>query len=304
MKPTHERSLLRWYPREWRERYGAEMLAMIEDNLGGRSPGRRLRGQLMLCGIKERLRRGGYLGSDRDAGDRCRAGQVLVLVGWAALVVSGAMFAKTTEHWRDHIPAHGRHVAGAAYLVVEMAAAMGAAAVVAGVAAAVPALSRAVAGGRWTSMRRPIRLAAGMTVVTAAATAGLAIWAHRLDALQRNGGSHPYTGAFLGWGLLVVATIASWTRAGVRVERQLDPTPRLLRGEWLAAGLTGVATLGVTAGIVTWWVAVAQQSSSWETLDMGSVAAVATIGTAATLAGGQRLASAARAGLWQPTRPT
>jgi hypothetical protein len=31
--------LLRWYPRGWRERYGEEFLAMIEDSLGGRRPG-------------------------------------------------------------------------------------------------------------------------------------------------------------------------------------------------------------------------------------------------------------------------
>lgn len=30
MKPA---SLLRWYPRAWRERYGEEMLALIQDDL-------------------------------------------------------------------------------------------------------------------------------------------------------------------------------------------------------------------------------------------------------------------------------
>ena len=28
--------LLRWYPRGWRERYGEEFLAMVEDGLDGR----------------------------------------------------------------------------------------------------------------------------------------------------------------------------------------------------------------------------------------------------------------------------
>jgi hypothetical protein len=30
MKPA---SLLRWYPRAWRERYGGELAALIQDNL-------------------------------------------------------------------------------------------------------------------------------------------------------------------------------------------------------------------------------------------------------------------------------
>jgi hypothetical protein len=41
MKPsdTGTAKLLRWYPRAWRERYGEEFLAMVEDSLDGRRPG-------------------------------------------------------------------------------------------------------------------------------------------------------------------------------------------------------------------------------------------------------------------------
>ena len=37
MKPSDPDAakLLRWYPRPWRERYGEEFLAMVEDNLDG-----------------------------------------------------------------------------------------------------------------------------------------------------------------------------------------------------------------------------------------------------------------------------
>jgi hypothetical protein len=31
--------LLRWYPRAWRERYGEEFLAVVEDTLDGSRPG-------------------------------------------------------------------------------------------------------------------------------------------------------------------------------------------------------------------------------------------------------------------------
>ncbi len=309
MKPADERSLLRWYPPEWRERYGAEMLAMIEDTLGGRPPTRRLRAELMRAGMRERLRRGGFIGRDRPAADRCRAAVALVLTGWAALVVAGAMFAKTTEHWRDRTAPADRVMADGAYLALEIAAAVGAAAVAAGVVAAMPALRRSLAAGGWRSMRGPVRIAGLLTALTAAATVGLHAWAHHLTSVERNGGSAPYTGAFLAWGVLLVATIASWTRAGIRVERHLRPTARLLRAEWLAAALTGTATIAVTGAMVAWWAAVAIRSPwilngtapgshpSWWAPDIGSALLVALLGSAAALAGGSRLASAARSGL-------
>ena len=45
MKPADPDAakLLRWYPRAWRERYGEEFLAMVEDSLDGRRPTWRLR---------------------------------------------------------------------------------------------------------------------------------------------------------------------------------------------------------------------------------------------------------------------
>ncbi len=48
------RQLLRWYPRAWRERYGEEFLAMVEDTLDGRPPGWRLRLAVAGYGLRER----------------------------------------------------------------------------------------------------------------------------------------------------------------------------------------------------------------------------------------------------------
>src|SRR5690348_9135046 len=55
-KPADPRlgRLLRWYPRAWRERYGDECLAMVEDTLDGRSPGWRLRLGAARAGLRER----------------------------------------------------------------------------------------------------------------------------------------------------------------------------------------------------------------------------------------------------------
>jgi hypothetical protein len=46
--------LLRWYPRAWRERYGDEFLAMVEDSLDGRPPTMRLHLSVAWAGLRER----------------------------------------------------------------------------------------------------------------------------------------------------------------------------------------------------------------------------------------------------------
>ena len=53
MKPA---SLLRWYPRAWRERYGSELAALIQDNLDEGRPAWRLRLSVIGGGLRERFR--------------------------------------------------------------------------------------------------------------------------------------------------------------------------------------------------------------------------------------------------------
>ena len=48
--------LLRWYPRAWRQRYGEEFLAMVEDGLDGQRPTWRLTVSVAWAGLRERGR--------------------------------------------------------------------------------------------------------------------------------------------------------------------------------------------------------------------------------------------------------
>ena len=48
--------LLRWYPRAWRERYGEEFLAMVEDGLDGERVTWRLTVSVARAGLRERGR--------------------------------------------------------------------------------------------------------------------------------------------------------------------------------------------------------------------------------------------------------
>jgi hypothetical protein len=214
----------------------------------------------MRSGILERLRRRGFIGHDRPLADQARAGVTLVLCGWAALVVAGAMFAKITEHWSDRIPAGHRAVGDSAFAVVYGAAGAGAVAVALAGLALLPALYRALRGGRWGPMSRPVDWALALTAGLIGATAGLAAWARHLTNLQRNGGSAPYTGAFLVWGAFFIVVVVAWTRAGIRVERQLEPGRRARRAEFLAAAVTAGATFAVVAAMVVWWVAAAMDT--------------------------------------------
>jgi hypothetical protein len=51
MKPAN---LLRWYPRAWRERYGEELLALVQDTLDEGRPTWRLRLGVVGGGLRER----------------------------------------------------------------------------------------------------------------------------------------------------------------------------------------------------------------------------------------------------------
>jgi hypothetical protein len=144
-----------------------------------------------------------------------------------------------------------------------------------------------------------------LTGVGVAATAGLAQWAHQLTDAQRNGVSRPYAGAFLAWGVLFVVIVGALVFAGIRVERTLRPSSRLLRLECATGLLIGLATVVVFGSIVTWWVAIAirapwvlqgvrpEASRSWWSLPMGLAGLVAGLALVAAVWGLARLASAA-----------
>src|SRR5674476_768925 len=55
--------MLRWYPASWRDRYGAELDAMIEDSLEGEQPTVHFRWSIMRAGLSERLRGAGLIGA-------------------------------------------------------------------------------------------------------------------------------------------------------------------------------------------------------------------------------------------------
>jgi hypothetical protein len=184
--------LLRAYPRWWRERYGEELLALLEaERLTWRA-----RANVVGAGLGERLRGAG-------------PPPVRVLQAWSLFVAGGMAFQKTSEHWQVVVPRGDRSIPTAAFDAVQVAAAIGSAAVLAGVALALPAFLRDLLGGGWTAVRRPILIASAATIVAAAALVSVAI-DHDLVAAS----------IFVAFALI---SLFAWTHAAAVAARRLAP---------------------------------------------------------------------------------
>lgn len=149
--------LLHAYPRRWRERYGDELLALLE----AEPPAWRARADVVAAGLRERGRGSG-------------PPHLRVLWAWSLFVVGGIAFQKTSEHWPAVVPTGDRSVPAAAFDLVQAAAAIGSAAVLAGVALALPAFLRDLTGGGWTALRRPILCSSAATLAAAGSLAAVA----------------------------------------------------------------------------------------------------------------------------------
>jgi hypothetical protein len=187
------RFLLRAYPRRWRERYGDELLALLEAE---QPLTWRVRANVLVSGVGERLRRSG-------------PPQLRVLWAWSFFVIGGMAFQKTSEHWQVVVPEGDRGIPRAAFDTVQVAAAVGTAAVLIGVALALPALRRDLRRGGWTTLRRPILTAVAATTVTAAALAAVAL-----------GGDASVSLVFVASAL---CSLFGWTHAATVAGRRLEP---------------------------------------------------------------------------------
>ncbi len=254
------RTLLRWYPRTWRERYGDEFVAFVEDCSGEEPIARSLQRSIVLAGLRERCYVSGLIGSRSTLETQRRTGSLIVLVAWAMMVIGGASLAKSAEHFSNALPSVSRSPAQSAYDLVVISALVGSALVVVGAGVAVPAFVRLLRTGGWTQVRRVFFDLALMVVLLALSTFGLSAWAHHLTSTQRNGGNLLYVVAFLIYALVVVLSVAAATRVAVVVATNLDLSTKVLRTEgYLALGV-GSMTLAMVASTVLWWVQMAHQA--------------------------------------------
>ncbi len=247
--------MLRWYPPQWRSRYGDEMAVLLEDTYGsaGRVP-LRVHVALARAGVAQRVREAGFAGSAGGVRGRLRAGALLVLYGWALFLVAGGIFAKLSDNWLGSTPTSDRWVASTSYDVVALAGALGCGLVLLAALVTLPAFVRLVRGGGWHRVRRPICRALVATTAAAVLFGTLLIWSWHLTPFERNGGLPAYGAFFVLFGLAVVVATACVTAAAAAVARWIEPTDRSLRSVGFMA--VGVATsmMLICTATLSWWV--------------------------------------------------
>ncbi len=245
---------IRWYPREWRARYGGEMTALLEDTYAtaGDVPVRSRLG-LVRRGLAERARTAGFIGSAPEPTQELRTGAVLVLCGWPLFLIAGAVFAKFADNWWIRTPAVERLPASASFNAVAVLGVLGCTLVSVAALAAVPSFVRLVRAGRWDTVRRPVRRAGLAAVLAALLLGGGLAWAHHLSRHDRNGGLAVYSAAFIVIGLAAFVAVVLAAAAAVAVACRIDPPTRVLRRLGVMALVLSVVMTLLFAGFVTWW---------------------------------------------------
>jgi hypothetical protein len=248
--------LLLFYPRRWRQRYGQELLALVEACSDGRGASGRIRLDVIRAGLLQRLRSSGLVGDEVPPEARAKAGLLLVLGSWSLFVVAGIGLQKTSEHWQAVTPHGARAVPAAAFGGVVVAAAIGSVLVLLGIALAVGPLAGFLRAGGWRHLWRSVLGAICLSGLTAVVLAGVVAWAHHLTDAQRNGGSLLYGSAFLLLAVCGIGSIAAWTYAACAAARRLTLDPRTLRLEALIAAAVSVAMAAMTGAAAIWWASV------------------------------------------------
>ncbi len=286
MKPA---GLLRWYPRAWRERYGEELLALIQDTLDEGRPTWRLRLGVAWGGLRERAHQAGR--AVRAAVKR-GAGPDL----WAMMLVAGTIVAQLPENLSESPPPARGWQAVAAFDAVLAAVALTGAVVLAGGLVALPALVRFLRTGGWPKIRRRVGWAAGATVAAGGGLAGLALAGGSRSPAQLDA-SWAYLAGFLATGLVVAVAIGRWAIAAEATARHLTLDPRLRTAQLMLVAVTPATVTVVLVALNLWWSVT--QSPAWLVavpVFLGSASVSAWLRIRRAARKGRRLRAAARTG--------
>ena len=85
--------LLRWYPREWRERYGDEFEAVLSSSLSDGKGSFRLSFNVAREGMVARLEDLGWVGTSASPLERARASVMTIFLSMLAFLSSAAVLA-------------------------------------------------------------------------------------------------------------------------------------------------------------------------------------------------------------------
>jgi hypothetical protein len=245
--------LLRWYPRAWRERYGEELLALIQDTLDEGRPTWRLRLGVAWGGLRERARQAGHA---VRAAVKPPAGPTR----WGTALVAGLICAGLPQSLAQPASQARGWQATAAFDAVLAAVAVTGAVVLASGLVALPALVKFLRAGGWPKIRRRVGQAAGATVVAASGLASVAIVTGSHSAAQLNA-SRAYLVDVFATGLAMTVAIGLWAIAAEATARHLTLAPQLRTAQLLVVAVTPAAVTVVLVTLILWWSAT--QSPLW-----------------------------------------
>jgi len=281
MKPAR---LLRWYPRAWRERYGEELLALIQDNLDEGRPTWRLRLSVAWGGLRER---------GHQARNPSKAQQTLVS-RWLSIFMVGSIVALLPQVFETSLPPERAGQATAALVVLAAVAVFIGAVVLAGGLAALPTAVRFLRAGGWPKIQRRVAWAAGATVPAAGGLAYLAVTASSQPLARQYSSLADLLALVATWLALIVA-IGLWASAIVAMARHLKLTARVRAAELVLGSVIPAAVSVLFSAMVIWWSA-AQASVAYLVIgvaDMVVVIAVEPTRIGRAVRKGRRLRAAA-----------
>lgn len=242
---------LRWFPRAWRIRYGAELAALLEQFDPSERSSLSTRFDLARAGLRERLRI--LAPGPLRPSDKAREGALLVLYAWMLFVVGGFGVEKLSEHWQTATPPTKQSLPSHAFTVLYWTAGLGSLLVIAGVAVALPAVFVLLRNRGWTEIRRPVLRAAILSALAAGLTIFLSRWAHSLTPAERNGSDAAYSTLFGAWFLLGASCLFAWAAAAASAARRLELSRSALQLECLLAVAVGISMLVMTIAATVWW---------------------------------------------------
>jgi MFS family permease len=256
-KSINHSRVLKWYPHAWRDRYGDELVAFLQDRYGDRRVSLPARFSIIRSGTIERLRAGGIVGTSVNSDRSIQGSSLLVLCAWGMFVVVGTVFAKYTEHWPMSTPRIDQRLPSVAIGAVQVAAALGA--VIIGIAGllCLPAFATLVRAGGWRSIWTTARAAIIAGTVAGVASIVVLVWNYRLTPSQNITPPWELKAVGAAGGLLLVGALAigAGTIIALVYRLQLSHHATRILGT-LAVTMAGLMAV-IFAGTLTWWITTA-----------------------------------------------
>ncbi len=265
MKPAN---LLRWYPRAWRERYGEELLALIQDTLDEGRPTWRLRLGVICGGLRERGHQAGH--AVRAAVKRWGGTGSRPLV-----LIVGLVVADIPWNLKVPLPQARAWQATAALGALAGILAFTGVCVLASALVAAPTFVAFLRERGWPKIRRRVAWAAGATVAAGGGLAGLVLGQRSMSSAQLSH-SWAYSIGVAATGLALVVALGLWASAAAATAKHLKLAPRARAAQLLLAAVTLIATLAIVAANAIWFAAI-QSSLAWLVVGVANLALVGVV---------------------------